>query len=167
MRKINCLAFLCLFLLCSCTALTPQNAELWTGRFSVASKSGTSVDRHSGSFRLVVLPEKKILNINGPFGTKIASIEETQNECTLINSDNETIKARNSSALVYQVIGIPLSVDRILAWLKNERNADDFNSYDWKVSSEDKGGALRIRAEGYVPSTDSQVTLTILPRREP
>ena len=147
MRKINCLAFLCLFLLCSCTALTPQNAELWTGRFSVASKSGTSVDRHSGS--------------------KIASIEETQDECTLINSDNETIKARNSSALVYQVIGIPLSIDRILAWLKNERNADDFNSYDLKVSSEDKGGALRIRAEGYVPSTDSQVTLTILPRREP
>ena len=156
MRKINCLAFLCLFLLCSCTALTPQNAELWTGRFSVASKSGTSVDRHSGSFRLIVLPEKKI-----------ASIEETQDECTLINSDNETIKARNSSALVYQVIGIPLSIDRILAWLKNERNADDFNSYDLKVSSEDKGGALRIRAEGYVPSTDSQVTLTILPRREP
>ena len=116
---------------------------------------------------MIVLPEKKILNINGPFGTKIASIEETQDECTLINSDNETIKARNSSALVYQVIGIPLSIDRILAWLKNERNADDFNSYDLKVSSEDKGGPLRIRAEGYVPSTDSQVTLTILPRREP
>ena len=167
MRKINFLALLCLLVLCSCTTLIPQNAEVWTGRFSVASKSGISVDRHSGSFRLIVLPEKKVLTINGPFGTKIASIEETPEECTLVNSDNETYKARNSSALVNQVIGIPLSLDRLLAWLKNDKNADDFNSYDWNVKSEDKGGALRIRAEGYVPSTDSRVTLTILPRREP
>lgn len=167
MHIINFIASLCLLLLCSCTTLVPQNAEVWRGRFSVATKSGTSLDRHSGSFRLIVLPEKKVLHINGPFGTKIASIEETPNECTLINSDNETFKARTSSALVNQVIGIPLSLDRFLTWIKNERNADDFNSYDWKVSSEDKGGTLRIRAEGYVPSADSQVTLTILPRREP
>ena len=128
MRKINFLALLCLLLLCSCTTLVPQNAEVWTGRFSVASKSGTSVDRHSGSFRLIVLPEKKVLNI---------------------------------------IIGIPLSLDRFLAWVKNEKNTGDLNSHDWKVRSEDKEGVLRIRAEGYVPSTDSQVTLTILPRKQP
>ena len=167
MRKINFLALLCLLLLCSCTTLVPQNAEVWTGRFSVASKSGTSVDRHSGSFRLIVLPEKKVLNINGPFGAKIASIEETPNECVLINSDNETYKDPNSAVLVNQIIGIPLSLDRFLAWVKNEKNTGDLNSHDWKVRSEDKEGVLRIRAEGYVPSTDSQVTLTILPRKQP
>lgn len=167
MRKINFFAFLWLLLLCSCTTLVPQNAEVWTGRFSIAAKSETSADRHSGSFRLLVLPEKKVLSITGPFGTKIASIEETSNGCVLIDSDNKTYKAPNSSVLVNQVIGIPLSLDRFLAWLKNEKSVDDLNFYDWKVKTEDRGGALRIRAEGYVSSTDSQVTLTILPRREP
>ena len=83
------------------------------------------------------------------------------------NSDNETYKAPNSAVLVNQIIGIPLSLDRFLAWVKNEKNTGDLNSHDWKVRSEDKEGVLRIRAEGYVPSTDSQVTLTILPRKQP
>lgn len=167
MRKINFFAFLCLLLLCSCTTLVPQNAEVWAGRFSVTAISETSTNRHSGSFRLVVLPEKKILSITGPFGSNIASIEETPNECVLIDSDNKTYTALNSSVLVNQVIGIPLSLDRFLMWLKNEKSAVESNSYDWKVWTEDKGGALRIRAEGHVPSTDSKVILTVLPRREP
>ena len=51
----------------------------------------------------------------------------------MINSDNETYKAPNSAVLVNQIIGIPLSLDRFLAWVKNEKNTGDLNSHDWKV----------------------------------
>lgn len=167
MRLLKLLLLSALCFLNACSTIAPKDAQVWSGRFSVTIRNADASDRHSGSFQLTVLPNITVLNISGPLGAQIARVEEKDGLCQLIRPNEAPLISRNSSELMMQVLGVPLSVRNLISWLSGKPTHKE-DSYPWKINAEGQTNETprRIFANGLVPSTNSEIHLVILPKRE-
>lgn len=166
--KLPLFSLLFLFL-CSCSTIDiseNKNAEIWSGRFSVTTQFPKHSDRHSGSFRLNVLRDKKELFIFGPLGAQVAEIEEVEGRCSLIESNRETRTAENCPELLNSVIGVPLDLVTFLSWLEEGSTESKQVTDGWEIFRAGPPDARRLTAKGKVPQSSGQITLIILPKRD-
>lgn len=165
LSKIFLLSLTALLSACS-TLSVPDNTEAWTGRFSILSQSVSSVERHSGNFRFAISPEKKTLIITGPLGASVARIEETSSDSTMETGDGIR-RARSTSELLNQAVGVPVSFDELQSWLQgSSQPSAATQGWEVEITRAQNGNVQRIIGKGRVPASGMNITITLLPKKE-
>lgn len=92
------------------------------GDFPSSANLPSSAERHSGNFRFTVSPEKKTLLITGPLGASVAKIEENSTVSTMETRDGIR-RARSTSELLNQAVGVPVNFEELQSWLEGSSKA--------------------------------------------
>lgn len=155
-------------LLSACAGITTtDNAELsWRGKFSLQTKYQTSQDRHSGNFSLAKYPNSYLLDITGPFGTKVAKIDETESGSTLTYSDGKLMKSATTDALLEQTLGFPLSLSQLVTWIQNPQLIKQIPNWKINYTLDPSGKLSRLTAEAEETDVKPAVKLILLIKSE-
>lgn len=78
-----------------------------------------------------------------------------------------TRRARSTSELLNQAVGIPVSFDELQSWLQgSSKTSAAAQGWNVEITRAPNGDVQRIIGKGRAPASDMNLTITLLPRRE-
>ena len=167
-RRTFCLpAGLSAVTLLSGCAVTPQNARVWRGRFSLRITAADGrLENQTGRFELTKTPQFLRLDLLTPLSGILARIEETSRGASFTRSLSEPAVTRSDiNALLTELLGFTLPVVPLANLL--EQTAAEMSVYGpWRaqiLSRFTDGSPQRLRIDGRAGQTSAAplVQLTI------
>lgn len=155
------LCLLTLFFVAGCAVPkpSPESADMpsWNGRLSVRVEATESLasQSFSSAFELQGKAEQGQLHFYTPLGSTAAAIVWTREQATL-RSGSDVQSFRDIDALIARVLGTPVPVSALFAWL-----AGDPASLDgWQVDqSQFDSGKITARRTSPAPQAEIRVIL--------
>lgn len=154
-----CLLTLFFVVGCAVPIPSPESADIqrWNGRLSVRVEATASMTSQSFSsaFELQGKAERGQLLFYTPLGSTAAAIAWTPEQASL-RSGSDIQSFSNIDALIAQVLGTPVPVSALFAWL-----AGDLSSLDgWQVDqSQFDSGKITARRASPAPQAEIRVIL--------
>ncbi|PKO63092.1 MAG: hypothetical protein CVU24_00920 [Betaproteobacteria bacterium HGW-Betaproteobacteria-18] len=157
------LCLLTLFFLVGCAALTRLPGESitqiasWSGRLSVRVEATESLasQAFSSTFELQGKPEQGQLHFYTPLGSTAAAIVWTPVQA-LLQSGTQTQTFNNIAELIERVLGTPVPVSALFAWLAGDQISLD----GWQVDqSQFDHGKITARRISPAPQAEIRVVL--------
>jgi hypothetical protein len=123
-------------------SLTPENARVRRGKFSVSVRSASGQSSEQGRYELTELGGTTRLDLLSPLGGILARVTISEKGATLEQGDKE-LHASTGEELMERTLGFALPVSMLSCWISGtpdpqapsrSLSADAFEQADWMIS---------------------------------